>query len=247
MNLLVDIGNTRIKWALHSDKGLYSYDVKVYEKNELSELLDFWWKELPAPAHVYVSNVSGEEIDRKVSSFLRKLWNITPIFLSARTESLGLVNAYEESHLLGIDRWLAMLAAWKQANSAFCVIDCGTAITVDVVASTGVHIGGYIIPGLGLMAGSLNSETEQIETTLNAKLSLEFGRNTNDCVGNGALTTIISLIRQVIDENVQGHGTEAKCIITGGSAEQIIKYLHRDVIYEPYLVLDGIALMSQNL
>ena len=246
MNLLVDIGNTRIKWALHSDKGLYSYDVKVYEKHKLTELLGLCWSELPAPANVYIANVGGNEIANELSNLLSKFWNITPTFLSADTEALGLINAYEESHLLGIDRWLAMLSAWNRAKSAFCVIDCGTAITVDVVASTGAHIGGYIIPGMALMAGSLNSQTEQIETSLNAELSLEFGRNTNDCVGNGALTTIISLIRHVIDENVQEHGMDAKCIITGGSAEEIIKYLHREVIYEPYLVLDGIALMSQN-
>lgn len=246
MNLLVDIGNTRIKWAQQFASELAMHNGCLYHKSGLKESLRQCWSELPKPEKVYVSNVGGERTAIEISELLAGLWDINPVFLSVTQKAAGVTNAYDDIRQLGIDRWLAMIAAWNSYHSSVCVIDCGTAITVDVVNASGQHLGGYIVPGLSLMANSLNN-TQQIDSSLNQSLSLTLGQNTKDCISNGALMTVTALISQVFNTIRHEHGAGTKCIITGGSADEVCRYIELDIVYDPHLVIGGIALMSAYL
>ncbi len=247
MSLLIDIGNSRIKWAQHTGANLHTFEACSYSSTSLNDSLKPAWSDLAKPDKVYVANVAGEKIAVEISDLLDSLWNITPVFLAVEQEALGLTNAYDDAGQLGIDRWLAMISAWNKYHSLLCVVDCGTALTLDVVMASGQHVGGYIVPGLSLMTDTLNRQTQQIDSSRNQHASLEPGRNTLDCVSNGALLAITSLIKDANEMLMNKHGSDSTCIITGGYAEEIVTSLEIDYIHDPHLVLNGMALMSEKL
>jgi len=246
MNLLVDIGNSRIKWARQRGADVQSYGACVYNKAHLLKSVAQSWPDVPRPDQVIIANVAGQKMATEISAYLDSLWAITPRFLLVSREAAGVINAYEDPDQLGIDRWLAIIAAWRRYQSSVCIVDCGTALTLDVVTDSGQHAGGFIVPGLSLMSDVLNSQTGQINTSPSQKLSLEPGRNTRDCISNGALMSITSLIIQMFDKVKREQGKASHCIITGGYAEEIRPLLEADYDYDPHLVLNGIALMTEN-
>ncbi len=247
MNLLVDIGNSRIKWAQQSEAGLQPYSACTYDEANPLESLESCWHKLSRPRQVYVSNVAGKKIADEISACLDRLWAMTPVFLSVSRQAAGVMNGYDDINQLGVDRWLAMIAAWNRYQSPVCVVDCGTAMTIDVVRASGQHAGGVIVPGLSLMSSVLNSQTQQIDSSLNPELSTALGQNTRDCVSNGALISTISLIKYMLERVMSEHGKSSRCIITGGYAEEIQGFLEFDYDYDPNLVLNGMALLIDKL
>ena len=129
-----------------------------------------------------------------MTAYIQSLWGITAICLSVSRQAGGVMNAYDDIDQLGVDRWLTIIAAWNRYRSAVCIVDCGTALTLDVVSASGQHAGGFIVPGLTLMGDVLNRQTQQINASLDQKLSLELGRNTRECISNGAVMAITSLM-----------------------------------------------------
>lgn len=247
MKLLVDIGNSRIKWAQQYGVSLKSCEASPFNKNDPVQALRQSWHVLPTPAQVIISNVAGQSVANKLSAFVDSLWAIAPTFLAVSREAAGVVNGYDDIGQLGVDRWLAMISAWNRYKSAVCVVDCGTALTLDVVTVSGRHVGGFIVPGLSLMSDALNHQTEQINGPPGYMPSLEPGRNTRDCISHGAWMAITAFITNVFDNVMRAHGKDSRCIITGGNARDIKILLEADVDYEPNLVLNGIALMSKNI
>lgn len=246
MNLLIDIGNSRVKWAQQKDGILQSCGASCYKKGDPHEFFDPDFENMPKPDRVFVSNVAGEKITRELSAYLDNKWSILPTYLEVRGEAAGVTFAYDDITQLGIDRWLAMIAAWNYYRTAVCIVDCGTALTADVVTASGHHQGGYIVPGLNLMAEVLNSRTEQINYMSDCNASLKPGRNTSECISNGALAAVVALIDTVFDEVIREHGSDSHCVITGGYAEDIRRSLTVDVDYDAHLVLNGIATLTGN-
>lgn len=247
MKLLVDIGNSRIKWAQLYGASLNSCDACSFNKNEPVRALRQSWDALPTPTQVFISNVAGQSVANELSAFVDSLWAITPTFLSVSREAAGVMNGYDDISQLGVDRWLAMISAWNSYKSSVCVVDCGTALTLDVVTVSGRHVGGFIVPGLSLMSDVLNNQTEQINSPPSYKPSLEPGRNTRDCISHGALMAMTSFITNVFNNVIREHGKDSRCIITGGNAEELKILLEADFDYDANLVLNGIALLSRNL
>jgi len=245
MNLLIDVGNSRIKWAQQSDAGLQSCRACFYSKAHLSDSIGPSWAGLPRPDQVFVANVAGRKVADEMSACLDKAWGIIPTFLSVTRKAAGVINAYDDISQLGIDRWLAMIAAWNSYQSAICIVDCGTALTVDVVTASGQHAGGLIVPGWSLMKDVLNSQTQQISSSLNRSPSLELGRNTEECISNGAVMALTAMVSQVIARMRLRHGEDFRSVITGGYAEEIKSMLTADIDYHPHLVLNGMAIVAE--
>ena len=132
-----------------------------------------------------------------------------------------------------------MVAAYNKFKTAVCVIDCGTAVTVDVVSADGVHQGGLIMPGLQLMRESLFSNTSKI---VSAKGELvELAMNTKDAVESGCYQLLVS----GLDNICQRHRAEfpgLRIVITGGSGEAISRKMQADSEFISTLVLDGLRL-----
>jgi len=236
--LLIDIGNSRIKWA-RAEQGRVGAPISAPPEAASFEGLG----QLPeAPERVLVSSVAGQRLDAALCSFCEQHWSLRPVFAVSEPERLGLRNAYADHRLLGVDRWLAMLAAWSRCRSACCVVDAGTALTVDLVDAGGQHLGGYIVPGTRLMTAALEQRTADIARHRAAEPGAPAGqaapgRNTADAVAAGSRQAQAGLVRQALEQL----GGSARLFLTGGEAAQLAPLL-AGAEHRAALVLEGLLL-----
>ena len=144
------------------------------------------------------------------------------------------------SEKLGVDRWLSILAARAQSHEACIVVDCGSAITVDLITSQGEHLGGYIAPGLRLMREALSTKTTAINLGKIGYSESAFpGRNTVQAIKSAELAMFMGLIAQA--KNILGNYEAGECLVwlTGGDGEWLSSMLAESKFVED-LVLDGL-------
>ena len=116
MNLLVDIGNSRIKWLLHdhAENGFYSSGAMPHDEHDIQALFCKYWSHFDCPEKILVSNVSGEHIADKLDAWIEKQWKIEAEYVKTEAFSHGVHNAYSDYRKLGVDRWMAIIAAWRR-------------------------------------------------------------------------------------------------------------------------------------
>ena len=165
MNLLLDVGNSRIKTAVTGGNGLHELKPFAYDLSSCESLLSNLIYDLETPHKVLVANVGGEAIADRITACILRQWRRKPMFVQVTREWSGLVNGYTDISQLGVDRWLGLLAAWVRYRRFVCVVSCGTAVTIDGATGDGRHLGGVIIPGLELMQRSLNQATKGINAS----------------------------------------------------------------------------------
>lgn len=246
MKLLADIGNTRVKWACADDKTLFGHGAFTYTQDTLSELLRRNWQELVRPEQVYFASVADAGVTAQVHEFVRSAWKLEARQAVTEKERGGVRNAYDDVAAMGVDRWLAMLAAWSRHKKPLCVIDSGTALTVDIILGNGQHAGGFILPGLSLMAAALARETHGIRRHREQDLELEYGRSTAACISNGFAFALAGLLDRCFSKTREEQGVEVLSIITGGAAEQTLPLVPGRHIHEPHLVLQGLHIWGQD-
>jgi len=237
--LLLDAGNTRVKWALTSDVDsawLYQGTVAVADAGALTQA----FAGLPEPRRILASNVAGESVARHIRAACAA-WNCTVEFTMAQAEQCGVRNGYTQPGQLGSDRWAALLAAWRDAQKACLVVNCGTATTVDALSGGGEFLGGLILPGLDMMRRSLAAGTAQLE--MQPGRWSEFPRTTADGIYSGAIKATIGAIYEQYRLLDAGG---ARCLLAGGSAELIQPYLSLPVLRRDDLVLRGLHLIGQE-
>ncbi len=244
MKLLVDIGNTRVKWACAEGDILSGHDGFMYTRDTLAGLLASHWHSLAQPGQVRIASVADTGTTAEVLVYTRKTWSLEPRLAVTEKERAGLTNGYAEVSAMGVDRWLAMLAAWSRYKRPVCVIDCGTAITVDVILGDGRHAGGFILPGLALVASTLERKTHGIQEHHEMTPELEFGRSTSDCISNGFAFALAGLVERCAAKIREEEGVELPFVITGGWAEQALPFLPGHYSHEPHIVLEGLSLIS---
>ena len=140
MTVLVDIGNTRIKWATLSAGKLVRRGSAVH-RDSLDAAVAAFAAELPARSRIVAANVAGERMAARLATLVAQRPGTTLTFVATAAEQFGVRCAYEEPSRLGVDRWVAVLAAYHAARGAACAIDAGTAVTFDAVDSAGTHLG----------------------------------------------------------------------------------------------------------
>jgi type III pantothenate kinase len=247
MILLLDIGNSFIKWCWLDDGQLFDVGEVLHADDELARVLDDEWRDLPQPTAVWVSNVAGDELAEALGQWLQQRWGLLPHYATS-SEAWGEVrNAYDEPGRLGVDRWLALLAAYEISKQAVCIIDCGTAITVDVMASSGQHLGGLIVPGLGMMRDSLYAGTDGVQKAVaESPASGLLACDTAGAVEGGSLYAAVAFIDRVCADMEKELDEPMTCILTGGDALDILPLLNAELEHEPTLVLQGLALIAES-
>ena len=248
MTLLVDLGNSRIKWASSHGKTIKFPGSKRHAGRDLSPVLDLVWGKKETPNKVLVANVAGGENRELLRIWIEKNWHFSPIFVESVEEQAGVKNHYVEPALLGVDRWMAMIAAHRKAKHSCCVVDCGTAITIDVVNQSGDHMGGLIVPGVETMRRSLMEGTASIRDikSVSAGPTL-LARDTQGAVIGGTLYTVIATIdRAMLDITSQIAG-RMSYYLTGGDAKLLLPLLHEKFSYEQDLVLHGLNIASGEM
>ena len=159
-------------------------------------------------------------------------------FAKSQVSQKGLSNSYEDVHKMGVDRWLAMLAAWNKApDHAHIVIDAGTAITLDLIDEFGRHVGGYICPGFNLMKGSLLSGTKRVLAEDDWQLGRAPGSSTQGCVDHGVQDMVACWL-----EHHRALQPNAQVWVTGGDGQRLVSLLAETVQFEADLVLDGLQI-----
>ena len=239
MILEIDIGNSRIKWRLLDEKSGSSSNL-LYAQNQSALYTELLL--IPSPIMVRIASVRGGEITEDIEKWVGERWSL-PVHIARVSQSLGGVrNQYEHQNRLGVDRWLAMLAAFRKSKGACVVIDSGTAFTIDVLDRHGLHLGGYIVPGLQLMRDSLEQNTRIRLAKRGDSASLELGNSTDSAVNHGTMAVLVSLINKVVSET-RTVDANAKIFFAGGDAALLASCAELDDFeIASTLVLDGLAI-----
>ena len=242
--LCIDIGNTRLKWGVCELTDVSFLQTGVVEniKNiSPGDLSSFFSGLEPMP--VWVSSVASHDVISSLSVWVKENWSSEVNNVETELKHYKALNGYQKSAGLGVDRWLAMVAAQYRLNNNYCVIDAGTAITIDVVDGNGNHIGGVIMPGKRLMLSALFSGVDLI-----AESSGEFvmlADNTSDAVYSGVISCIVGGIDKVLSD-VGKQNKSIGFVITGGDATFLSQYLSYKMAIEVNLVLEGVGLVARN-
>jgi type III pantothenate kinase len=246
--LLVDIGNSRVKWAT-LEQGRAG---EQHAAEHSGWTVDDWRRTLFAPAgitRVIAATVAGgPSADALRAATLSEVGR-DAIFVATSREAAGVRNAYADPQLLGVDRWLAVLAAHRVVSGHCCVADIGTAATVDVVTSDGQHLGGFIVPGPALMMRALwrgTSELAAKTVTSGASGSPLFADNTRDAIERGCCVAIAALIDRSVAELADRVGTPPVLLLTGGAAGRVLPYVRTAGEVIPDLVLRGLAILAET-
>ena len=229
MILEVDLGNSRMKWRVVDKGNVVTLGCCEYEN------LSSWCVYEPV-TYIRAGCVASDDKRSRFVARCRDLFKVEPEFARVSARLGGVTCAYKDYESLGVDRWLALLAAYNRCAGAAIVVDCGTAITVDYMTANGLHCGGYILPGFDSMLGSLGADTSSVKVSMHdPALSLEWGRTTGECVSHGVLMSIVSLL-----ESAQKKESAASLILTGGAGVRLLPYLS-GVEWVESLVLDGLV------
>ena len=224
MILVIDVGNTRLKWAWLTTTGLSDQQAVVHRDAKPAIWTTAVFESGQKPSRVLVSNVAGPAMAKKLARLTRKMFRINAEFITASREYHGLTNGYLDPSLLGADRWLALIGAWTKARTALCVVDAGTAVKVDSVHSNGQHLGGLIAPGIHMMREALMNKTSDIaEAAVNSTPSLSgvLANNTIAAVSRGALFALAGMADRAAEVIRRSTGTTPKLFVTGGDASLI--------------------------
>jgi type III pantothenate kinase len=241
MSLLVDMGNTRLKWAVLHESKLVAGRALVNQHLTRHELLQAWNLPTP-PKRLAIACVSATPLLELVRTVAVGRWPAIEIIeVKSKARAFGVHNAYQQPEKLGVDRWLALIAARNFYQGHACIVDCGTAITVDLIDADGQHQGGLISPGLTLMKKSLAEGTEALqfqETSHDAGLA----NYTEAAIYNGTLAAAAGLIEHVLARQAN----VPQVILTGGDAGVIAARLSIKPVIDADLVLRGLAVVLEN-
>lgn len=231
MQIDIDAGNTRFK--CRTSEGLNVFDSE-------RGLLGFL-SELPKISRVRIASVRKTDLPAKIEVSCSIL--SSQVFV-ARTlaEFGGLKISYSKPESMGVDRWLAMLAAKQHFAQGCIVVDAGSALTIDVVTSQGKHEGGYILPGLQLLRRSLFANTDKV--IFDAEKSLgqtSLGDSTQACVDNGVLMSVVALIDRMVSDY-----PGLKLVFSGGDCPVILPHISHSSVFIDELVLDGLLLADNE-
>jgi type III pantothenate kinase len=244
MILVVDVGNSRMKWALVGSPGYLAQGVVANAEIGTLALRD--WQNLPRPARAIGVNVAGEAARVRVEGQLTR-WRLGMEWLVPTAQACGIVNRYAPPSQLGADRWAACVAARLRANQgadrdqSIVVVNAGTAVTVDTVDADGVFRGGFILPNMRLMLRSLAENTAALKVPPGT--FVEFPTNTPDALYTGALHAVCGAI-ELARARVATHGVPVRCYLAGGAAPEIGPHLAAPLDLVDNLVLEGVLAIA---
>ncbi len=238
--LLVDIGNSAIKWTASEAPALIGpVNSRIHRDQDLLTLLDQHWSGMRKPDVIWVASVAGCVGLQHLSSWTRRSWGIDPVTVSSEPLAFGVQSGYVDYRLLGVDRWLAMIAAFQRCARACCVVDCGTAATVDVVNAQGVHLGGYILPGVHSSRRAL-LEFTKIPRIKHTGTTSDIGVDTATAVELGGRLAVVGVIKHAMNV-VRGNDPSAGLFVAGSEAGLLRQWLPQETQWAPHLVLEGLA------
>jgi len=248
--LALDIGNTRLKWAHYaspqSGAPLLAQGAEFLEN--IDKLAEGVWAKLVHPTHILGSVVAGDAIKRRVEAQL-EIWDVVPQWVVASDAEAGLTNGYDHPSRLGADRWVAMIGAYHRmlvqgAPRPMVVVMVGTAVTVEAISPEGRFLGGFILPGHGIMLRALESGTAGLHVPTGDVC--HFPTNTSDALTSGGTFAIAGAVECMVQHVRQHCGAEPMCVMTGGAGWKMAPSMTRPFELVDNLIFDGLLVISQK-
>ncbi len=243
MNLYIDIGNSRLKWAQGEPSGwtVQSAPLAGHDPGDLFEIL---WSTQAPPARLLVSSVARSEWSETLRRWARNRWSCQAEFIQATASAGGVRNCYREPGRLGVDRWAALVGARRLVEGAAIVVDCGTAVTVDALSAGGEFLGGVIMAGLAMQREGLARGTAGIGAPEDRPAGC-LARDTVSAVAAGTLYGLAGAIDRVIAEQQRALAVSPAILLTGGDAERLLPLLSVTARHVPDLVLRGVHALGE--
>jgi type III pantothenate kinase len=242
--LLVDIGNTRVKWARFANGRLQKQRAAAHAGWRTEDIAEHLLGRARGIERIIVASVGAARLDRRLIAAARRVIGVTPQFVMTTRRMGGVTTAYAQPWRLGVDRFVAAIAAHNLApRRAVCVVDIGTAMTIDLIDAHGRHVGGAIIPGPHLMVESLLHRTSGIRHRSGGRgagRSL-FARDTRAGIEQGARYAAAAVIDRAVADARRALGASPLLLLTGGAAPAIQPLIRSAHLSVPDLVLRGLV------
>lgn len=237
MILDLDVGNTRLKWRCVDSQG------KVLARGVQSNDDEFVAlpRQLGVPQRIRVACVRDASFKVHLQARIRDSWGLEAEFAKSMLHAAGVTSAYPQPENLGVDRWLSLLAANARGQGACCIVDAGSALTLDLLRADGQHLGGYIVPGLAMQRASLLERTAIRLSELPNWEGTAPGASTSAAIHHGILSMTVAWLNWA-SEPVLGAG--GRLYLTGGDAQVLSAQLEAcSVPHELVadMVLEGLA------
>ncbi len=247
--LLMDVGNSRIKWGVLDDGEIRRTGHIAQDRIRYRGLQVLTTRIPTAVDEVFVSNVAGATFATRLSGVVGMHCGCDVRFAHSERSGWGVTNGYGQPRRLGVDRWVAMVGAWSEVGGACLVVDAGTALTIDAIDDTGQHLGGQIIAGAALMSQAL-ATTSDIPDVKPAsgrgKTDLGmFATSTAAAVREGAANALAGAVDRAF-RTLQSNGYAPTIVLTGGDSSRILQSLCETPLHRPHLVLQGLACMLDS-
>ena len=248
--LAIDVGNTRLKWALYSTPapgaGLLEHGAVFLET--IDDLAERAWQQLPAPSSMLGSIVAGEGIRRRAEAQL-EIWDVEPRWVVSSSQACGVINSYDHPSRLGVDRWVALIGARHRvlahgAARPALVVMVGTAVTVDALDATGRFLGGLILPGFGLMLRALEMGTAGLKAPTGE--AVEFPTNTSDALMSGGADAIAGAVERMHRKLLARTGQKPALIMTGGAAVKLSPIIDLPFETVDTLIFEGLLQLQSH-
>lgn len=238
--LVIDAGNTRIKWGVHDGR---AWTAAGHAPTAQSASLGPVWAAAGARAtKAIASNVAGAEVAGNLGGACESL-GMDLRLIQSQPAQLGVVNGYRDPTQLGSDRWAALVAAHRATPGHKLVVTAGTALTIDALTAEGLFLGGLIVPGPALMRRALDRGTAGLRFTEGS--FQDFPGSTPDAITSGAIQACTGAVERMQDA-MAARGTPAqRVVLSGGAAQEIAGHLPLAHDIHENLVLDGLVLIAR--
>ncbi len=240
--LLIDLGNSSLKWCWLADD-ISSARAAPHKDIPARAFALQEWGDAATPDRVLIASVASPAWCQELEAWMSGVWGVKPERIVAQRSMLGVTNGYSKPEQLGVDRWLTLLAVHHDMRSPACIVDSGTATTLDVIDRAGNHLGGLILPGIGTMNDVLLQRT-YIPQMQGAIVEGLLGRDTPTAVKLAALLATAGMVEKVLLEIEAELAEKVPLIVTGSGARALEPRLNQTCIMRPGLVLHGLALIA---
>ncbi len=241
MNLVIDAGNSRVKWGWHDGKSWSGIaNVSLIEFAASSDHVNPFSATHDNPSRIIISNVAGDGAQQLLVNWT-SIFDAVPEWVRGERELCGVRNLYDRPEVLGPDRWAALIAARALEPARDClVVNCGTCTTVDMLSAQGDFTGGLILPGIDLMRFVLHEHTGRLP--LQEGRFVKTPRNTADAIETGCRHAQAGAVERMY-RVLGGNGA---CLISGGGGPALIEKLALPCRYVENLVLEGLACIGRG-
>jgi len=246
--LLVDVGNTRIKWAHMKGARVSRGRAAVHSRWRSADYGRQLFAHSGGIERVVVASVAGKRVDAALAAAARRA-DVSCRFVKVARRAGGVTVGYADPWRLGVDRFAAMVGAHELLHGVpVCVVGVGTAMTIDLLGSEGRHRGGVIVPSPALMVTTLLTRTHGIRRRAQGGAMGAgglFGRSTRAAIEQGARYAAASLIDRAVQEASPALGRRPLVVLTGGGAADVRPLLESNSVGVPDLVLRGLAVLAR--